>query len=66
MDRLRSKGVTFQEFETPNLKTENGVAEWDAGRGAWFEDSEGNILNIEQPSEEYKNLIRDFAAHAIS
>lgn len=52
MDELRSRGVAFEDYDMPGLKTENGVAEIDGMRGAWFKDSEGNILNISQPNEE--------------
>jgi catechol 2,3-dioxygenase-like lactoylglutathione lyase family enzyme len=41
---LRGRGVTFEEYETP--KTENGVAQMPAGRGAWFKDPDGNLLGI--------------------
>ena len=47
MDELRQRGVTFEEYDMPGLKTENGVVTLpDGGRGAWFKDSEGNILSI--------------------
>ena len=48
MRRLRDAGVEFEDYDQPGLKTENGVAEMDGGRGAWFQDSEGNILNLTQ------------------
>jgi catechol 2,3-dioxygenase-like lactoylglutathione lyase family enzyme len=48
MDELRSRGVTFEDYDFPGLKTENGVASSDWGKSAWFLDSEGNILNITQ------------------
>ncbi|MFI8520633.1 VOC family protein [Streptomyces sp. NPDC085481] len=46
MSELRSKGVTFEEYDLPGLKTLDGVAETDTMRAAWFKDSEGNILCI--------------------
>ncbi|KRE71599.1 VOC family protein [Arthrobacter sp. Soil762] len=48
MEELRSRGVVFEEYDFPGLKTENGVATNEWGKGAWFLDSEGNILNISQ------------------
>lgn len=48
MADLRSRGVTFEEYDMPTLKTENGVATMSIGRGAWFKDTEGNILAITQ------------------
>jgi catechol 2,3-dioxygenase-like lactoylglutathione lyase family enzyme len=47
MALLRERGVVFDEFDYDDFKTVNGVLELPDGRkGAWFRDSEGNILNI--------------------
>jgi hypothetical protein len=47
MALLRDRGVVFDEFDYDDFKTVNGVLELpDGRRGAWFKDSEGNILNI--------------------
>ncbi len=47
MNRLRDKGVEFDEFDYDDFKTVDGVLTLpDGRRGAWFRDSEGNILNI--------------------
>lgn len=44
---LRSRGVTFEEYDFPGLKTENGIATFpDGSSAAWFLDTEGNILSI--------------------
>lgn len=50
MNDLRSRGVTFEEYDIPEmgLKTVNGVAEMAGMKSAWFKDSEGNILNLVQ------------------
>ncbi len=48
MAELRSRGVTFEDYDFPGLKTENGVASDEDGRGAWFKDSEGNILSLSE------------------
>jgi catechol 2,3-dioxygenase-like lactoylglutathione lyase family enzyme len=45
---LKSRGVVFEEYELPGLKTVEGIAEIGPGRAAWFKDSEGNILGIVQ------------------
>jgi catechol 2,3-dioxygenase-like lactoylglutathione lyase family enzyme len=50
MSELRRRGVVFEEYDMPGLKTVNGVAELGPSRGAWFKDSEGNILAIAQRS----------------
>ena len=47
---LRARGVVFEEYDFPGLKTENGIAMLGDRMGAWFKDSEGNILAIgEEP-----------------
>jgi len=49
MADLRKRGVVFEEYDVPGLKTVNGVVEMGKmGKGAWFKDSEGNILSISQ------------------
>jgi catechol 2,3-dioxygenase-like lactoylglutathione lyase family enzyme len=45
---LRDNGVTFEEYDTPDLKTENGIASIGDVRAAWFKDPDGNILAVEQ------------------
>jgi catechol 2,3-dioxygenase-like lactoylglutathione lyase family enzyme len=56
MDELRGRGVTFEEYDLPGLKTVDGIAEWEEGeRGAWFKDSEGNILALFE-SARYRQL----------
>jgi catechol 2,3-dioxygenase-like lactoylglutathione lyase family enzyme len=55
--RLRARGVVFEEYDLPGLKTRDGIAEIQGnypskGTGeyaAWFKDSEGNLLGIGQP-----------------
>ena len=54
---LRARGVVFQEYDAPGLTTRNGVADITGNypskgvgeRGAWFRDSEGNLLGLGQP-----------------
>lgn len=44
---LRNRGVTFEEYDFPGLKTENGVADLGGGtKAAWFKDPDGNILAV--------------------
>jgi catechol 2,3-dioxygenase-like lactoylglutathione lyase family enzyme len=46
MAELRTRGVIFEEYDLPGLKTVDGVAEWGPLRGCWFKDTEGNILGV--------------------
>ena len=45
---LRGRGVTFEEYDGPVLTTVAGIARTPAGKGAWFKDSEGNVLTLIQ------------------
>jgi len=47
---LRSRGVNFEEYDSPGLKTTDGIADVGYARAAWFKDSEGNLIGISQPS----------------
>lgn len=51
MKDLRSKGVSFEDYDLPGIKTVDGVVESDEMRGAWFKDSEGNILCVLEERE---------------
>jgi catechol 2,3-dioxygenase-like lactoylglutathione lyase family enzyme len=43
---LKARGVVFEEYDLPQLRTENSVATMPGNRAAWFRDSEGNILGL--------------------
>jgi catechol 2,3-dioxygenase-like lactoylglutathione lyase family enzyme len=58
VSELRARGVLFDEYDVPGLTTVDGIATI-AGNypskgtgelGAWFKDSEGNLLGIGQPT----------------
>jgi hypothetical protein len=42
------RGVVFQEYDQPGLRTVDGIATTPVGRAAWFNDSEGNTLTKTQ------------------
>jgi predicted enzyme related to lactoylglutathione lyase len=44
---LRGRGVVFEEYDLPDLKTEDGVAAVGDVRAAWCRDPDGNILAVE-------------------
>jgi catechol 2,3-dioxygenase-like lactoylglutathione lyase family enzyme len=48
VDELRARGVQFEEYESPGLKTTDGIADLGYARAAWFKDSEGNMIGIAQ------------------
>ncbi len=45
---LKARGVVFEEYDVPSLKTVNSIATLGPGKGAWFQDSEGNLLSLAQ------------------
>jgi catechol 2,3-dioxygenase-like lactoylglutathione lyase family enzyme len=45
---LRARGVTFEDYDGPGIKTVNGIATAGGAKTAWFKDPEGNILAIVQ------------------
>jgi catechol 2,3-dioxygenase-like lactoylglutathione lyase family enzyme len=58
VSELRQRGVVFEEVDAPGLRTRDGIAEVEGNypskgargeRGAWFRDSEGNLLGIGEP-----------------
>jgi catechol 2,3-dioxygenase-like lactoylglutathione lyase family enzyme len=55
---LKARGVVFEDYDAPGLHTRDGIADIEgnypskhasAERGAWFRDSEGNLLGVGQP-----------------
>jgi catechol 2,3-dioxygenase-like lactoylglutathione lyase family enzyme len=55
---LRARGVSFEDYDLPGLRTVDGIADIEGNypskratgeRGAWFHDSEGNLLGIGEP-----------------
>ncbi|MFJ5234586.1 VOC family protein [Kitasatospora sp. NPDC088391] len=51
MAGLRGRGVVFEEYDLPGLKTLDGVAEADGMRAAWFKDLDGNVLCVNERRE---------------
>jgi predicted enzyme related to lactoylglutathione lyase len=45
---LKSRGVTFEDYDMPGMKTQNGIATAGGAKAAWFKDTEGNILAVIQ------------------
>jgi len=45
---LERRGVRFQDYDSPGLRTENHVATMGNEKAAWFTDTEGNILCLHE------------------
>ena len=47
---LQDRGVRFEEYDFPGLKTVNGIATESSGsKSAWLKDTEGNTIAIAEP-----------------
>ena len=45
---LKSRGVKFEEYDMPEMKTVNGIAVAGGAKSAWFKDTEGNTMALIQ------------------
>lgn len=45
---LESRGVRFEDYDLPGLRTVNHIAEMGTEKAAWFCDTEGNILCLHE------------------
>ena len=45
---LKARGVVFEDYDFPTLKTIDSIATVGPTRSAWFRDSEGNIVGVVQ------------------
>ena len=52
---LEARGVVFEEYDSPEGKTINSVATLGQSKGAWFTDSEGNLLALGQFDEQVRD-----------
>jgi catechol 2,3-dioxygenase-like lactoylglutathione lyase family enzyme len=59
VEQLRVRGVVFEEYDFPGLRTVGGIAEVAGNypskggvgeRAAWFRDIDGNLFGIGQPT----------------
>ncbi len=57
MKDLESRGVTFEEYDVPTAHTDHEVMTLQEGRGAFFKDSEGNILALNEVNPDMRSRI---------
>lgn len=50
ISELGSKGVVFEDYDLPDLKTVDHVCILGSERAAWFKDPDGNILCLHENS----------------
>ena len=47
---LKARGVRFEEYDLPGVVWQDGVASVPGGKVAWFIDSEGNVMCLDERS----------------
>jgi predicted enzyme related to lactoylglutathione lyase len=48
---LKAKGITFEVYDMPGVTWDGEIASVEGmGRAAWFKDSEGNTMCIDEPN----------------
>lgn len=45
---LKGRGVVFEEYDTPDMKTVDSIFSGGGAMAAWFRDTEGNIMAVVQ------------------
>ncbi len=48
VDALKSKGVAFERYDLPGVSWDGDIASVEGLRMAWFLDSEGNVLCLDE------------------
>ena len=48
VEELRSRGIVFEEYDLPSVKTVDGIATMGPYVAAWFKDPAGNVLGVHQ------------------
>ena len=49
---LKAKGVVFEDYDMPGMKTVNGILSTPGNKAAWFKDPDGNIMALIQSDAE--------------
>ena len=48
IEELQAKGIVFEDYDFPDLKTVDHVCVLGSEKAAWFKDSEGNYLCVHE------------------
>lgn len=62
VDELKKSGVKFEDYDVPGLKTQDGIADMGGSKGAWFKDSEGNLIAIGEQMRARRSEVNRAAA----
>ena len=50
MEELEARGVVFEEYDAPESKTKTSIVTTGPVKTAFFKDSEGNVIGLNQIS----------------
>ena len=48
IEALKARGVVFEDYDMPGVKSSSGAITAGGAKAAWFKDSEGNIMALIQ------------------
>ena len=48
---LKKRGVVFEDYDMPGVKSKNGIFSGGDAKAAWFKDSEGNTMALIQKTK---------------
>jgi catechol 2,3-dioxygenase-like lactoylglutathione lyase family enzyme len=48
MADLRTRGLVFEDYDLGEIKTVDGLADFGAGKAAWFKDPDGNTFELSE------------------
>lgn len=46
---LRARGIVFEEYDSPGLRTIDAIADMGDYRAAWLKDPDGNFIGVHEP-----------------
>jgi hypothetical protein len=52
MSDMRERGVVFEEYDLPDIKTVDGLVALGRYKAAWFKDADDNIIEISEVLDE--------------
>ena len=58
VEQLRNRGVRLEQYDLPEVKTEDGISTTGDLREAWFRDPHGTILRIHSHVETQSPMMR--------
>ena len=57
--QLKERGLAFEAYDSVDVTTIEGIADQGVLKGAWFKDSEGNLIGLVELSEQFRLPVPD-------